>query len=173
MKPPYKSVNNYFTVALFAEMQHRTADTSAGKISPVFSLYSDMPGLINAQQTFIDERDPTGYRWAMKYLKSWKHWQLLCKLGWFQEALAIWKDALTHELKAEAIAKIIEISSGESSQALAAAKYVAEEGWEPKATKGRPSKEMVDGKVKELARAVQAQNEDAARIGLKVINGGQ
>jgi hypothetical protein len=175
MKPPYKSVNNYFTVALFYETRHATADTSRETLpSPIFSLYSDIPGLINAQQTFIDERDPTGYKWAMKYLNSWKHWNLLCRLPWFQEALAIWQDALKNDLKSQAIAKIIEISSSETAQALPAAKYIAEEGWNAKeATRGRPSKEEVDGKLKQAMRAASVVTEDADRIGLTVINGGK
>lgn len=175
MNPPYKSVNNYFTVALFHEMRHSTADSSREAMpSPVFSLYSDIPGLINAQATFVELRDPTGYKWAIKYLDSWKHWNLLCRLTWFQEALAIWQDALKNHLKAQAIQKILEISEGETAQALPAAKYVAEEGWNAKETqRGRPSKDEVDSKLKQAMRAASVVTDDAERIGLTVINGGK
>lgn len=175
-KPPYKSVmGSWHTVSLFHETKSRTADSSREAMpQPVFSLYDDIPGLINAQATFIAMRDPTGYKWATKYLADWRHWVRLCELPWFQKALTAWQTALQMELKAEAIQKIIEVASSETPQSLAAAKYIAEEGWSVKESKrGRPSQAEVRGALKQAMQVASVHDEDAERIGLKVINGGK
>ena len=175
-KPPYKSVMGaWHTVSLFHETRSRTAESSREAMpQPVFSLYDDIPGLINAQATFVEMRDPTGFKWAQKYLGDWRHWVRLTDLPWFQKALTAWQTALQMELKAEAIQKIIEVAGGESSQALAAAKYIAEEGWAIKESKrGRPSASEVKGKLKEAMQIASIHDDDAERIGLKVINGGK
>jgi len=177
LKPPYKSsMGTWYTVALFHERKSQTAPSSKEAMpNPVFSLYDDIPGLINCQQTFIDLRDPTGFKWAKKYLKDWRHWLVLTSLPWFQKALETWQTALTMELKSEAIQKIMEVSSGDSAQALPAAKYIAEEGWKPKESnsRGRPSQAEVKGELKRAMQIAATTSEDAERIGLKVINGGK
>lgn len=141
-------------------------------IDPVFSLYSDKPGLINCQKTFVALRDPTGYKWATEYLGDWRHWERLMQLPWFQEAVETWRHQLKLMLQAEAIQRIQAIAEGDSSQSLAANKYIAEEGWSPKTTaRGRPSKADVSAEMKRLTKAAQSTEDDAARMGLKVING--
>lgn len=178
-KPPYKSsVGSWHTVSLFHETRYKTAESSREAMpNPIFSLYDDIPGLINCQKTFIELRDPTGYKWATKYLKDWRHWVKLCELPWFQKALTVWQTALQMELKSEAIQKIILIASEDSSQALPAAKYIAEEGWVPKGSsaRGRPSQEEIKANLKNAMKAAATTDEDAERIGLKlkVITGGK
>lgn len=170
---PYKaSTGNWYTLALFDETCLHQSHPMRN-VDPVFSLYSDKPGLINCLKTFVALRDPTGYKWAMEYLGDWKHWERLMQLAWFQEAVATWQHQLQLMLQAEAIQRIQQIAESDSSQSLAANKYIAEEGWKPKtkSTRGRPSKAEVSAEMKRLTKEAQEVEADAERIGLKVING--
>jgi hypothetical protein len=169
-KPFKASTGNWYTSALFDETCLHPSHTMR-TIDPVFSLYQDRPGLINCQSTFVALRDPTGYKWAMAYLGDWRHWERLIGIPWFADAVDTWRNQLKLKLQSEALEKIQEIAGGDSSQALAAAKYIAEEGWNPKSNRGRPSKVEVTAEMKRLTQAAQVVSDDAARIGLKVING--
>lgn len=172
-KPPYRAENNiWLTEALF----HNRASMKPQKdwvYQPLFDLFDDRPGLINARTTFVQMRDPTGRKWALTYLGDWNHWLRLMKCPWFREAYQIWIAELNLQLKSEAISKVMEIMNGENgAQALAAAKFIAT-GEYDKATKGRPSKTELEGELKRAARELEVEDEDLARIGLKVIQGGK
>ena len=172
-KPPYQSENGiWYTEALFYDRM-QTKQQAIWVIEPIFTLFEKKKHYICAQDTFLDVGDPTGYQWAMQYLGNYNHWVRLMKTTWFPEAVKVWKEHLALKLQSDAVWKIKEIASGESSQALAAAKYVAEAGWVPKAARGRPKQEEIDKELKQLTQASQATDDDAVRIGLKVINGGK
>lgn len=161
----YKSVNGmFYTKALFKEYSQQTLS----EIDPVFTLQVERPGFICARTTFLAEGDPTGYKWAMKYLGDWHHWKKLMNCPWFREAYDVWMEEFKASLRAEALDNIRAIASGGSSQALAAAKYLATYDWE-KATKGRPSKAEIAGELKRQVRMMEEQDEDAERIGLKTV----
>lgn len=172
-KPPYRGENNiWLTEAIFYE---RAIEKPRDKwaCEPVFSLYEDRPGLINARTTFVNLRDPTGRKWALTYLGDWNHWLRLMKCPWFREAYDTWISELNLQFKSEAISKVYEILHGENgAQALAAAKFLSSEEWDKKA-RGRPSKAELDGELKRAAQALSVEDEDLKRIGLKVINGGK
>lgn len=167
--PPYKSVNNqFYTLPLFYEEWVKLAECNKN-CDPIFSLQKDVPGMINSRTTFIRIGDPTGYKWAVKYLGDHAHWIKLMNCPWFVRAYETWKKELNLKLQADAIQRIVEISNSDNpSQALAAAKYVAEEGWS-RQTKGRPSKTMVDQELKRLTEEASNELDDMQRIGLKVI----
>lgn len=140
---------------------------------PVFTFDTDRVGLINCKKTFVELGDPTGYEWAMKYLEDYDHWLCLMKRPWFSEQVEIWRNELLAKIKAAAIKRIQEISTGENAAtALAAAKYVAERGWD-KDGAGRPTREKVKGELKKLSQDAQQTEDDYARIGLTVIEGGK
>lgn len=173
VKPPYRAENNiWLTEALF----HNRASLkpqSQWTYKPIFDLYDDRPGLINARTTFVNLRDPTGRKWALTYLGDWNHWLRLMKCPWFREAYEIWISELNTQLKSEAIAIAYEIMKGENpAQALAAAKFIAGKEYE-KAGRGRPSNAEVTGELKKAAEALSVEDEDLSRIGLKVIDGGK
>lgn len=170
MKPPYKAPNNtWYTRALFLEvavLQKKTEWT----IQPVFTLRHDKEGLINGRKTFVELGDPTGYKWAMKYLGDWDHWLVLEQSLWFQEYLAEWRRELDSKIASEAMDRIREIASDpEDKQSLTAAKWLASKPWVEKAPRGRPSKEELKGELKRQASLVTAEDEDAARIKLRVV----
>lgn len=172
-KPPYKTLaNSWYTRQLFFEpWQHINLDQKT--ILPVFSLHQDIPGLINARRTFVELRDPTGYKWATRYLNSYEHFTRLLTCPWFRDAVTEYVDEIKVLIRQEALAKLIEISQGDSSQAAMAAKYLANYDWEKNQHRGRPSKEELKGELKRAASALTEEQEDAKRIGLTIIQGGK
>lgn len=167
ISPPYKSNSNqWYTKALFWDLVVvlREVDRT---IHPVFTLHDDKEGYINARKAFVELDDPTGYKWAMKYLGDWSHWLALEKCKWFRDALAIWREELRMKQKAEAIESIRVIAASDDKQALVAARYIAEQGWEKRpSTRGRPSKEELAGELKRNVDILAEEEEDAKRIGL-------
>lgn len=177
-KPPYRALSrngartgNWYTQALFWESS-TNLPMEERVIYPAFSLYSDKPNCINCRKTFIEMRDITGYKWAIKYLEDYKHWLRLIEIPWFKEAYEAWKAELIHQLKSEAITKIVEIAGSDSTQSLPAAKYIVEEGWDG-SKRGRPTKAEMNANLKRATKEAEATEEDFERIGLKVITGGK
>lgn len=171
ISPPYKAENgNWYTSSLFHEIQRTNAQPER-PIDAIFS-FTGRPGFIDARSTFIALEDPTGYKWAIEYLKSWEHFQVLLKAKWFRTEYESWCEEIKTILKSRAIQKIAEIAAGSSVQSLAAAKYIASAEWEKKG-RGRPSKEEVSGELSKAMRDASGYEEDARRMGLQVIPGGR
>jgi hypothetical protein len=168
-KPPYKnSINNWYGQVLFLEIFRSLPEKDRPlTMTPVFTLNEDRDGYINARKTFIEEGDPTGYKWAIKYLGDWDHFVFLSEREFFKTALAKWRAELQLKLTAEAIDRIKAIAESDDKQALVANKYLAERPWEKVgSTRGRPSKAEVQGALKQAVRVVEQEDEDMARIGL-------
>lgn len=166
--PPYKAGNGgWLTASLFYE-EMRHAQTEDRACEAVFS-FTGREGFIDARKTFVELRDPTGYKWAMKYLQSYEHFTILMKAKWFREEYDSWIDELKAIMKSEAIARIAEIAKGSSVQSLPAAKYIAGAEWEKVHGRGRPSKAELNGELKKLTDAVASDNADAVRIGLRLV----
>jgi len=168
-KPYVYDKNRFYKRQLFLE-QWVLYQEEKRVIEPVFSLYYDKPGLINAKDTFVELNDPTGYKWAIEYLGSWKHFQALLETPWFREAYSVWLEELQAKTAAEALIRIKEIAESGGQQALAASKYLVEQGWLSK--RGRPSKAEIRGELKKAVEINETTKEDMERIGLKVIEGG-
>lgn len=166
-KPPYKSDGNtWLTRTLFVEMARLFPDVTS--YEPVFSLNDDIPGYINCRKTFVSLKDPTGYKWAMKYLQSWEHFEKLLQAEWFVEAYQGWLKELKIKLKSEAIERISKIAQEASPQALPANKYLATHDWEKAASdRGRPSKAELKGELKKQVKLLEQEQDDAKRIGLR------
>lgn len=164
---PYKTEQNvWYTEALFYDRMVEKADR---KFEPVFTLIDEKPDYICFRTTFIELNDPTGYKWAIKYLGDYEHWMRLMKTTWFPAAYDRAMSELKTKLRAEALNVISEIATGsQPAQALVAAKYLAGFEWE-KASRGRPSKAEVAGELKKQAQLLSEEDKDAERIGLKVV----
>jgi hypothetical protein len=172
MAPPYVTHNNiYYTRCLFYEEWISLPDAEK-KVQPIFTATRSRPGLIDARSSFVSLEDPTGYLWAIKYLGDWNHWLKMMNSVWFRNYVEDWKAEMHVSMQAKAIQKIGEFATLEGPSALAAAKYIAERGWE-KTGKGRPSKEALAIETKKQAREEAVLDEDSLRIGLKVIPGGK
>lgn len=168
----YKAPNgNWYTQALFWDVHQ---DLEATGFQPIFTLYAETPGYTCARTTFVELGDPTGYKWAMTYLGDYTHWQKLMTCKWFKEAYDVWMAELTAKNQASAIARIQEIAASDSSQALPAAKYIAEQGWAKTSSRGRPSRAEINGELKKAVQVAETTQDDLKRIGgLKVVKGGR
>lgn len=174
LNPPYKGSNgSWLTQSIFWDKWSQLAPGNK-HAQPVFTFDSDRPGLINAKDTFLALGDLTGYEWAIKYLGSYDHWLYLMQRGWFSEQVEVWRNELHTRFKATALKRIQEISgsTANEAQSLAASKYLAERGWE-KSSRGRPSKSELAGEMKKQAKIVDDLDEDVARLGLTLIQGGK
>lgn len=168
-KPPYKGGNNkWLTEAIFYDRM-ATIYKDRWIYKPLFTFFDRRDGYRCACDDFIALGDPTGYLWALEHLGDYNHFEALMATSWFPAVFREWQRRLNLKLQAEAIQKIREAAQETGPTALAAAKYLAERGWEPKATKGRPTKAQVDEAAKHLARQQQEHESDAERIGLKLV----
>lgn len=170
MKPPYKGDNNtWFTRSLFYDFVVDTPIDQRQDFKPPFTLYDRKPGFICARDAFVELNDPTGYKFAMKYLGDYEHWKTLMKAKWFQEAYDVWMNELKMKIRSESLDVITKIrDEGQPAQALVAGKYLASFEWE-KSGRGRPSREELTGELKRQAKILSAEEEDAQRIKLKVV----
>jgi hypothetical protein len=136
-------------------------------------LKKDLPEL---REKFLELNDPTGFKFAEKYLESYARLENLLTQGWFKNSWDDWQNELRARIKSEALKRIQEISEEGSAQSLNAAKYLANgeylEG--AGAKRGRPSKEEVSGELKRQVKAIDVLNEDFNRMtGLTVVQGGK
>ena len=167
--PPYRNPGNNakITEGLFYERVVALPDDRLSW-APVFSLNDPKPGLICCRTSFVHLGDPTGYKWAMLYLKDWEHWKKLVKCKWFAEALEGWRDELEIKIQSEAIEAIREASRGEDAKALAAARYLANREWK-KTPRGRPTRADIQAETRKMAQEQSQEQDDAARIGLHLV----
>jgi hypothetical protein len=156
-------LGRYRTASLFKESY--VSHVSKEKYPPLFTLKPrDTDGLLSMGKIFIDLEDPTGYQVAIKLLGSYDHWKELCKAKWFIPYLQAWEEELEIKLQSQALVKIKEIASGDTSQSIQAAKFLNDKGWKPK--RGRPSKEEREHAMKLTTRLEEAVSEDLERIRL-------
>lgn len=160
--PPYLAVNGFYLGGLFYE---QSIVSTQKRIRPVFSLNEDRKGLVNCRSTFVALGDPTGYEWAIKYLKSWPHWERLMSFDWFSDQVTQWRRELEVKQEAAAVAKIIELSENNESKAqFQAAKFIADRIAKGSASKrGRPTKVEVEGKLNQMAKDEATRAADLAR----------
>lgn len=135
--------------------------------SPPFSLHKDKPNCINFGRAYVEERDPTGYKVATKYLGSYSHWQALLSCRWFVAAKELWDKEMDAMIQSEALDQIgILMSDGLPAQRLAAAKYLANKEYrkDKLATKGRPRQVDIDRAARDMAATDKDIADDLKRI---------
>lgn len=112
----------------------------------------------------------TGVKLYNKYFGGYPHFQRLMDAAWFRESFEAWQKELHADLKAKAFQVIQEIAEQGGAQGLAANKYIIEALDEPKTSgRGRPSKEEVQGELKKQIRIHSEQDDDAKRVGLRLV----
>jgi len=176
----FRSNGHLLTVSLFYE---RAVSFKKDLNQALFSLkgrtlVNEVTGknLIDARSTFVELEDPTGYKWATTYLESYEHFKRFEDATWFQEELTEWREEIETKLKARAINVVTQLLLNEDASEgtrLSAAKYLAEQGWEKKSNRGRPSKKEVAANLKRETRKRSVLTDDAERIGLKIVDGGK
>lgn len=140
------------TKGLFFEM------TLADKSSVLYTLKSqDHRGFPSLYRLYMEEMDPTEYRFAVRHLESWDHWKQLTACTWFKPHVEGWREELSLKLASEALTRIMQEAQSERKESFAANKYLLEKGWTPKSSSspvGRPSKEA----IKQAARRMVEDN---------------
>jgi hypothetical protein len=141
-------------------------ETSTSKPNVVYTLKDfDHKGYPSLYRLYMEEADPTEYLFATKHLESWEHWLALCEAPWFKKHVHRWRQELELKAKAQAIAVIVKASKGDGRDAVQAAKYLAEKGWDKSPTsRGRPSKDQVNEAARDIAHDSLRLEEDFQRI---------
>lgn len=147
---------------LFYEM------TNADKTGVKYTLKDeDHLGYPSLSRLYIEMEDPTEYNFAVAYLESWDHWQMLCAAAWFKPFISKWRIELEVRLKSKAISAIKSEANG-GRNSFAANKWLVEKGWEPKEgqgrTRGRPTKDQINQAAHQLANESLQFQEDLERI---------
>lgn len=140
--------------------------------SPLYTLHHDVKGYINFRKEYVKDEDPTGYKTASRLLEDYSHWQLLMGTQWFKDAKKIWDEELDAKLEAramDAMKALMVDTDNKPAERIAAAKIIlGKTGVKQPQTspRGRPSKEEVQGNLKQETAAERTLQEDLARIGL-------
>lgn len=183
---PYKDViGRYRTESLFYETMAK-AELDREIYWPIFTLnendlvltpsnwyYDRYPDhkVPSLRKIYLAEADPAEYDFSMKVFKSDRHWKILTKCTFFQPYLEEWRSTLRTKLHSAGIKTLLELAmSGPGPQALQAAKWLAEFGFEPKQSKGRPTNQQVAVETRKSVEQDRILLEDAERIGVKLPN---
>jgi hypothetical protein len=129
-----------------------------GGISPIYDLnvFHDV---------FLEERDVTEYKAALRLVGSWEKWCLI-KRDWpaFVDTIERWKIELEQKLRSDAMQKLLALLDDSNSQTQASvAKFIVQSQWDKKEV-GRPSKAEQKKAARELAKLAAATDEEAERI---------
>ena len=98
------------------------------------------------RQYYLDIADPTEYQFAKQCLLGWDHWQRICENVAVKKEVEKWREELEVALRSEGILAIIDASENNFQ----ASKWLADKGWSPGKSAGRPSKAEQD-KEKRIA----------------------
>lgn len=121
------------------------------------------------RKIYLTEADPAEYDFSMKIFKSDRHWKILTKCAFFLPYLEEWRSTLRTKLHSAGIKTLLELAiSGPGPQALQAAKWLAEYGFEEKQSKGRPTNAQVAVETRKSVEQDRILLEDAERIGVKL-----
>ena len=141
-------------------------------LEPVYTLKENDPRgeLPSLRKLYFEIADPTEYEFALAAFGSWNHWLRVKKSRLLVPYLEDWPIELEVKLRSEALKAIKnEVSNGKAP--FNAAKFLAKKEWLAQTKRGRPSKEEVERELKIAAKVDAEVGEDAARLGLAVING--
>lgn len=132
------------------------------------SLFVEMGGgplsIPELKQKYLDIGDLTEYRFALEALGGWQHWKILQASPFLREHVSQWREELELSVRAEALAKIINTSRTDSKDGFIATRYLADRQWATPAEKGRPSKQQIAARAKDLAAEHNRLEDDYERI---------
>lgn len=159
-QPLRDSCGKRLTRALFWETRNAKGEYD----NPIYTLKErDHRDLPSARRIYLECADPTEWVAAHVLLGSWEHWHRLLSCPWFKEHIREWRDALETKMRSEALRQIANTSRGATPQSFAAARFLAEKGWEPKKT-GRPAKADKERAIRMDALLGDEVADDLARI---------
>lgn len=163
-KPSFRSPQGiYYTKGLFFET------TLSDKSTVIYTLKNeDHEGYPSLYQLYMGMNDLTEWKFANEYLGGWEHWQKLCECSWFKDYINRWREELELKVRAEALSRIQTEARTNSKNAFTANKFLVDRGWktpeEKKNPVGRPTKEAIARKAKELTLDGQDIDSDYERL---------
>ena len=93
---------------------------------------------------YLEESDPTEFKFANKYFCNWEHWQRVCMMNDFQDTLKTMRDTLKVKLRAETLWKIQEIASNPADKNYyPALRFLETSPWEKEHNTENKSKKKV------------------------------
>lgn len=141
--------------------------TGIDKSSVLFTLKDDDHlGYRSLRQLYLQEGDPTEFKFAVSHLDGWDHWQELCSCSWFKPHLSKWRSELELKIKSAALARIMVEAKTSSKNSFMANRYLVERAWESRGESraGRPSKAQIREAAHEQASDVSRINSDFDRL---------
>jgi hypothetical protein len=122
------------------------------------------------KKMYIEMEDVTEYDFAHAALGSYKHWERLLESPIIRPHIDQWRKELNLKLKARAMKSIIKAATEDEKLSFQAMKYLADNDYLDKNGKrGRPSKEEVQAELRKEVQTNKTLMDDAARIGLKLV----
>ena len=163
------SMSRYRTLSLF---EGKAVNES---LTPVFSLEDYHGTYPSFKRLYVEIADPSEYKVAMELLGSWEHWTRLIECSWFKPILKECRDELDAKIRSMAVSQIITDGKVAFSEAtrLAANKFLATGDYQKEAEKevskevakrGRPSKEEIERRTKEILTEEALINADYDRM---------
>lgn len=151
----------YRTVSLFLELSRDD------KYKTFFTLKDrDYKGHTSLRRAYLEENDPEEYTFALKYFGHWDHWLKLANNYWFKPLLREWRKELQIKMRSEQLQNLQRLAKQSGASGLSATRVLLKET--APVTRGRPSKEEVAGKLRQVADAEQDTEQDALRLGIVV-----
>lgn len=163
------SMGRYRVMSLFVgEKALFTLDDYSNAVAPSF------------KRLYVEIGDPSEYDVAILLLGSWEHWTRLVESVWFKPYLNEAREELNAKIRSQAVKQIQNDGKVAFSEAtrLAANKFLATGGYLQEAEKevvkevakrGRPSKEEIARRTKEILTEEGTINADYARMQIKGI----
>lgn len=117
-------------------------------------------------QVFLEERDYTEYKPAIKLVGSWETWcQIKRDCRTFADLVEAWKAELEVKLKSEAMDKLVGLMDGASAPTAASiAKFIVQAAYKKRAGAGRPTNAEIAKQEKDLARKAAETDADGQRV---------
>lgn len=113
------------------------------------------------KRLYLEMEDLGEYEFATTYFLGWEHWQRICNNKVMKVYVEQWRYELELKIRSRALKKIMR--KADSEQGIAAAKWLAEKGWDKQGA-GRPSKEAIERETKIQSDLQSQYKDDVSRI---------
>ncbi len=122
-------------------------------------------GFPSLYRLYLEMGDVLEYNFSKTYLGGWEHWQKLQQCTWFKPYLKRWREELELKIRSEALTRLATDATSSSRSSASSNRYLLDRGWAiDKNEKGRPSKEQIKEKAKEMAEFQTQLDTDLLRI---------
>lgn len=122
------------------------------------------------KKMYVAMEDVTEYDFAQATLGSYKHWERLLESPIIRPHIDQWRKELNLKLKARAMKSIIKAATEDEKLSFQAMKYLADNDYlDKKSKRGRPSKDELKAELRKEVQSNKTLMDDAARIGLKLV----